>query len=337
MDDNKFNEVICTIKKIIAHHGIEIVQHHNRFYGIICDELPGEQHNEIRMLLKKGIDSGVYQKLLVSKNKTDDAMKSLKYLENEEFLSIEKALLIINIILLAIDCNELNVTAECVKDTDEHYDNVSDYESINNEMLSVYNTGMDHYINKRYYEATSFFIKADKYKDAKYYLGLCYYNCRKYTEMIELYTKEDMVSNPKALLMLGECYENGYGVFRDFSKAVDYYLKSAQFGNSTAMERLGEAYYTGFGRRQNYLQAIEWFKKNIEYSESTFDSSTSRFFLACCYYYGLGVKKSKKEALFWFNYNATIPSDKRAVFKFAREHYKWWKKLIRDHSNWVVK
>ena len=64
--------------------------------------------------------------------------------------------------------------------------------------------------------------------------------------------------------MLGQCYNtagNGKGCDQNLTKAVELYEKSAQLGNSDAMYNLGECYETGDGVTKDFNKARKWYTK----------------------------------------------------------------------------
>lgn len=49
---------------------------------------------------------------------------------------------------------------------------------------------------------------------------------------------EEFLDEDQALYVLGELYENGYGVSKDTEKAKTYYNKAAQMGHKVAEKKL---------------------------------------------------------------------------------------------------
>ena len=62
-----------------------------------------------------------------------------------------------------------------------------------------------------------------------------------------------------AQVMLGEKYENGQGVRKDYKEAVKWYRKSAEQGYSKAQSNLGLMYANGQGVIQDYVMAHMYF------------------------------------------------------------------------------
>ena len=62
-----------------------------------------------------------------------------------------------------------------------------------------------------------------------------------------------------AQFRLGEMYDLGLGVRKDYAQAVAWYRKAADQGNGLAQYNLGDMYYLGHGVPQDFIQAHMWF------------------------------------------------------------------------------
>ena len=60
---------------------------------------------------------------------------------------------------------------------------------------------------------------------------------------------------------LGVCYNNGYGVTKDFTQAVYWFRKAAEQGDATAQYNLGVCYEYGQGVPENKNHALYWYEK----------------------------------------------------------------------------
>jgi hypothetical protein len=109
---------------------------------------------------------------------------------------------------------------------------------------------------------------------------------------------------------LGERYQFGNGLEKDYAKAFAWYSKSAEQGNSFGQHSLGYFYASGTGTPRNNEKAIVWYSKAAEQGNS---ASTNN--LAGHYLYGNGVEKDYAKALTlyheavekygnWFSMNA---------------------------------
>lgn len=66
---------------------------------------------------------------------------------------------------------------------------------------------------------------------------------------------------------LGECYEDGSWVEKDFDKAVEWYTKASDIGHANAKYRLGCIWHEKYYEEENVnylLSAIEWWTKAVE-------------------------------------------------------------------------
>ena len=59
------------------------------------------------------------------------------------------------------------------------------------------------------------------------------------------------LGNEYALCNLGNLYEQGYGIEKNYYKAFECYKKAADLGDSTSVSNIGELYYKGRGVQQN--------------------------------------------------------------------------------------
>ena len=74
----------------------------------------------------------------------------------------------------------------------------------------------------------------------------------------------DSMGHMKAPRYLGLCYENGYGVKKDYKKAADYYQKAADRGDITGTCLLGHMYEEGLGVSKDYSMAMELYLKSAQ-------------------------------------------------------------------------
>ena len=61
---------------------------------------------------------------------------------------------------------------------------------------------------------------------------------------------------PRAMSLLAECYENGYGVEEDIHKAVEWYQKAVAEGYPPAQCALGLCYELGTGVPEDKASAF---------------------------------------------------------------------------------
>lgn len=130
---------------------------------------------------------------------------------------------------------------------------------------------------------------------------------------------------PDALNMLGQMYENGWGVTQDLEKAtalfkrganqghlesvnglrrlknVEYRAElesvqaSAEAGDARAQNRLGEMYEFGYGLERDPNQAYSWYRRAAEQKLVVAQHNLGR-----CYNFGTGVEQNFTEAELWY-------------------------------------
>ena len=127
----------------------------------------------------------------------------------------------------------------------------------------------------------------------------------------------------KSMVILGEIYECGIGMDKDYGKAATWYKKVADEGYITGMSHLADLYsdeeefekaviwyriaaeegdVTGMFRladlysdEEEFEKAARWFRKAADKGDAD-----SQYRLAGCYHYGKGVEKDKAEAYQWY-------------------------------------
>ena len=94
---------------------------------------------------------------------------------------------------------------------------------------------------------------------------------------------------------LGDFYQFGYGVQRDYTEAARWYRSAAEQGGAEAQFNLGVRYAIGRGVPQDDVEAERWYREaaNQGYAEAQFS-------LAALYTIGRGVAKDDAEAVRWY-------------------------------------
>lgn len=128
--------------------------------------------------------------------------------------------------------------------------------------------------------------------NARYKLGLEYYQKKNYSQAKSWLEKSVNHKNSDAENTLGVMYLNALGVTKDEKKAVSYFQKSANQGNKYAEDHLGTAYYFGQGVAKDYALALKWLTKSANRG-----IANSQNVLATMYLYGQGVGKDKEKAI----------------------------------------
>jgi TPR repeat protein len=98
--------------------------------------------------------------------------------------------------------------------------------------------------------------------------GIQAYKSGNYKKAAKLFKKAANQGNAEAQYKLGDMYNEGKGVKKDYQKAVYWYKKAAKLfkkaanqGNADAQCKLGDMYYYGKGVKKDYQKAVYWYKK----------------------------------------------------------------------------
>ena len=123
-----------------------------------------------------------------------------------------------------------------------------------------------------------------------------YYEQGDYKNAFRYYMSAAKAGDASAQDAIGDMYNNGDGVAKNYAKAYEWYMKAANQGHYYAQHSLGVLYYYGNGVKQDYMKAFEWYSKA---AEQGYDVAQHN--LATLYYYGQGVKKDYLKAFEWFS------------------------------------
>ena len=94
---------------------------------------------------------------------------------------------------------------------------------------------------------------------------------------------------------LGERFEAGRGVARDYGEAVTWYRRAAEQGHAHGQSGLGAMYGTGRGVSEDDAEAVRWYRRAAEQG-----LAVAQFHLAAHYAAGIGVPRSDAEAVRWY-------------------------------------
>ena len=76
--------------------------------------------------------------------------------------------------------------------------------------------------------------------------------------------QEAQSGNAEAEIMLGQRYEKGYTVKKNYSTAMDWYRKAADHGDSAGLIFLAMLYEEGKGVRKDRTEALRWYRMAAE-------------------------------------------------------------------------
>jgi TPR repeat protein len=126
-----------------------------------------------------------------------------------------------------------------------------------------------------------------------------------------LHSSADGRAGAAELFAVGEAYDSGTGVSRDYRQALHWYTRAAEEGHAEAMNRIGILYATGDGVPQDYVAAVEWYRRSADRG-----SASAMNNIATAYFNGLGVPRDYALAARWLEPVARS-GDPRAQNKLA--------------------
>jgi TPR repeat protein len=83
------------------------------------------------------------------------------------------------------------------------------------------------------------------------------------TARISRWEAAALQNDTRALVLLGDCYDQGVGVSQDYTEATKWYRNAADSGNGLAMRNIGLFYEFGKGVAANRQLAREWYQRAI--------------------------------------------------------------------------
>ena len=150
--------------------------------------------------------------------------------------------------------------------------------------------------------------KVDNQQQAKdFNSGLVAYKKREYVSAAKYFQQAAEKEHAQAQFWLGQCYNYGQGVTKDYPMAILWYNRASKLGSADAQNALGNCYYNGEGVTQDYNQAIQWYRKAADRGHVL-----GQINLGTCYKNGHGVAASRTEATKWFR-KAAAQNDPMAV------------------------
>jgi TPR repeat protein len=135
---------------------------------------------------------------------------------------------------------------------------------------------------------------------------------RRPQEALPLFRQAAEEGEERAMVELGNLYEDGSGVPQDYSEAARWFRVAADRGNTTGMLRIGSMYYTGKGVPQNYALAAEWFRRASDSGDPR-----GEFDLGMMYERGHGVTKDPDAAEQFYRQSAKLGNEE-AIKRLAR-------------------
>ncbi|HEV2212746.1 MAG TPA: tetratricopeptide repeat protein [Gammaproteobacteria bacterium] len=129
---------------------------------------------------------------------------------------------------------------------------------------------------------------------AEFGLGEFYLLGKNYAQSVTWFQKSASQGFAGGYYALGQAYESGQGLPRDYAQAMQMYLKAADQLPSV-QTNIGLLYAHGHGVKQDYAQASSWYRKAAEAGDVEADLD-----LGSLYLLGQGVPQSESEAIRWY-------------------------------------
>jgi len=108
--------------------------------------------------------------------------------------------------------------------------------------------------------------------------------------------QEASQNNIQAQITLGNMYETGQNIPKDYKKALEWYTKAANQGNALAQFYVGRRYADGaLNIPKDYKKALEWYTKAANQG-----NAQAQLNIGIMYQDGLGVPKDVRKSLEWY-------------------------------------
>ena len=147
----------------------------------------------------------------------------------------------------------------------------------------------------------------EEYMDLEFGLGEYYVLTKDYAQSITWFQKSAAQGFAGGYYGLGEAYETGRGVTRDYAQAMILYLKATELPEAGL--RIGQLYGEGHGVKQDKAQAAAWYRKAADAGSVTADIA-----LGDAYQTGTGIRQDDTQAMHWYR-TAADAGDAEAQYR----------------------
>lgn len=141
----------------------------------------------------------------------------------------------------------------------------------------------------------------DPLRTAAYNEGAAYYQAKHYDLALPKLREAAKAGNADAQLLLGKCYDFGYGVPANVTQAASWYTAAANSGNANAQDNLGTCYATGSGVPKNLPKAVQLYRQAAAQNNASALNN-----LGLCYRNGEGVAEDPAIAADYFRRAADL-------------------------------
>jgi Domain of Unknown Function with PDB structure (DUF3857)/Transglutaminase-like superfamily/Sel1 repeat len=141
--------------------------------------------------------------------------------------------------------------------------------------------------------------------------GVNAYTAKNYKLAMARLTPFAESGDAKAQSYLGNMYEYGNGVERDYREALRWFLMAAEQGDAHSQAHAGYMYEQGLGVARDEKLAAEWYAKAADRGYAWAQMS-----LGLLYVHGRGVPQDYTKAIFWLR-NAAERNERRAQYNLG--------------------
>ncbi|HUA98641.1 MAG TPA: tetratricopeptide repeat protein [Terracidiphilus sp.] len=120
-----------------------------------------------------------------------------------------------------------------------------------------------------------------------------------------------------AEVQVGESYETGKGVDRDYSQAAAWYLKAADQGTVAGELHLAELYRDGGGKAfpRDPVKSAQWYLKAADQGDVSAQGT-----MGMLYMLGVGVPRSDADAYFWLDLASSAQGPDQERYEINRQN-----------------
>ena len=250
----------------------EIVSSPMRFFGRICDSLFDSRYAEVKKLIKKGLDSGVYADILGKRDRMDEEVQraTLKLI-NSEFMTEGHAREIVGLFLLSLNNDSKSIAKiekwvdECAIETPEETDVITTQKPDENKNTSTVVSEIEPLLKRMF-----LFLEEKNWTSAAKYAEMV---LDKDPECFRAYLGKIMVDFKLTKeILLGEASTPQISINQNFKNACKFAsteelkkMKDYEYRNAYAHGKdvMGKAV-----TEKNFKDASTWFALYPDYKDS---------------------------------------------------------------------
>jgi tetratricopeptide (TPR) repeat protein len=152
---------------------------------------------------------------------------------------------------------------------------------------------------------------SDPVAERNFQTGSSYYSNGQYAAALHYLNQGAEQRHARAQQLLGQMYENGYGVRQNLELAVQYFKAAAAQGHRGALAELGFVYSQ---QGVNLGEANEYMLRAARCG-----SVDSEVGLGLNYEFGRGVQRSRKQAVYWLSQAAPTSGPAAELLRWLRD------------------